>query len=416
MSEILVDQKDLFNAEFFKQNRQKLKSIFIGSAPIVITANGLLQQSMDTTFPFKQDGNFWYLTGINQPDIVLVIDKDKEYLIAPIQSQSQKNFDGELDYQELSKLSGIGDVLDNKTGWKRLAGRLSRAKHFASLSVMPSYVESFGFYTNPARRHLVERINDINPGIELLDLRQHFAKLRMVKQPAELLAIKQAIAITSESLSYLKKRLDSYSNESHLEADLSYRFMSKFGTDHGFEPIVASGPNACVVHYVRNNADLNHKDLILFDVGAQAGGYSADISRTYSLSAKPSKRQKQVHQAVLEVQQYAASLLKPGVILPEYEAKVQLYMGEKLRTLGLIKTIEQQEVRKYFPHLTSHHLGYDVHDLDNYDQPLSAGNVVTVEPGIYIPEEGIGVRIEDDYLITEDGADLLSNKLSRNLV
>lgn len=413
----LVDQTKLFDADFFSANRAKLKNLFVGSAPIVVTANGLLQQSMDTTYPFSQDGNFWYLTGIDEPDIILVLDKDKEYLIVPEQSQSKQNFDGVLDYTELSRISGVATVLDQKTGWKQLSNRIAKVKHLATLAPSPIYIESMAFYTNPARAQLTAKIKELNPSIEFLDLRQHFAKMRMVKQPQELKAIKHAIAVTIESLNYLKSKLgkEKYQYEYQIEADLSYRFKNKYATTHGFEPIIANGPNACVVHYNKNNGRLNSKQLLLFDVGAQYAGYSADISRTYSINSNPSRRQKQVHQAVVDVQEYAYSLLTSGVILSEYEQKIEQYMGEKLRTLGLIKIVERQEIRKYFPHSTSHHLGYDVHDMGIYDQPLQPGNVITVEPGIYIAEEGIGVRIEDDVLITEDGIEVLTNKLSKDL-
>jgi Xaa-Pro aminopeptidase len=404
-----------FDSEFFAGNRAKLKALFVGSAPIVISANGLLQQSMDTTFPFKQDGNFWYLTGINQPDILLVMDKDKEYLIVPEQSQSKQDFDGAIDKVELSRISGISKVLDQKTGWKQLSSRIAKVKHLATLSPSPTYIEQLGFYTNPARQQLVDRLKEINPQIEMLDLRQHFAKMRMVKQPAELKAIEQAIAITVDSVKYLKSKLAKYDDEYQIDADLTYRFKSKHRTSHGFTPIIASGQNACVIHYVRNSGPIEPKGLILFDVGAEFENYSADISRTYSYSGEPSKRQKQIYQAVLEVQDYAISLLKPGVILHDYEDKIEQYMGEKLRTLGLIKNVEHSEIRKYFPHSTSHHLGFDVHDLGLYDQPLEPGNVITVEPGIYVPEEGIGVRIEDDILITEAGVKVLTEKLLRGL-
>lgn len=404
-----------FSSEFFAGNRAKLKSLFLGSAPIVISANGLLQQSMDSTYPFSQDGNFWYLTGINEPDILLVIDKDKEYLIAPEQSQSKQDFDGALDYAQLSEISGIQTVHDQKTGWKILGNRLTKVKNIATLSPSPAYIEHYGFYTNPARNHLLEKIKDLNPQLEILDLGQHFAKMRMVKQPVELAAIQQAIDITIESIKYLKSKLSKYKTELQIEADLTYRFKGKYATNHSFDPIVASGKNACVIHHTKNDGVIDPGGLILFDVGAEYNGYAADISRTYSVRAEPSKRQKQIYQAVREVQDYAISLLKPGVTIRDNEQLIEQFMGEKLRTLGLIKTVEHQEVRKYFPHSTSHHLGFDVHDIGLYDQPLEVGNVITVEPGIYVDQEGIGVRIEDDILITEDGVRILTAKLSRDL-
>ena len=156
------------------------------------------------------------------------------------------------------------------------------------------------------------------------------------------------------------------------------------------------------------------KALVLLDVGAESSQYAADISRTYAIG-EPTKRQQQIHEAVIEVQDYAFGLLKPGVMLAEYEKQVTHFMGEKLRSLGLIKNVEDDEIRKYFPHATSHFLGYDVHDVGDYSRPLEPGVVMTVEPGIYIPEEGIGVRIEDDVLITTTGIEILTEQLPRDL-
>jgi len=151
------------------------------------------------------------------------------------------------------------------------------------------------------------------------------------------------------------------------------------------------------------------------DVGAEYQHYAADITRTISLSA-PSRRQQAVHAAVLDVQAYGFSLLNPGVDLKEYEQSIEQYMGEKLRELGLIKTIDHESVRAYYPHATSHFLGLNVHDVGDYSRPLEVGNVLTVEPGIYIPAEGIGVRIEDDVLVTDTGIEILTDRLPRTLI
>src|SRR3990167_13148 len=134
-----------FSKEFFEGNRRRLKTLFIGKAPIVITANGRLQRSGDTTFPFRQDSNFWYLTGINEPDFILVMDKDKEYLIAPKRSEAQGVMEGLLDLKPLNKISGL-DILDNEIGWKQLGARLSRVKHIATLAALPAYINQYGFY------------------------------------------------------------------------------------------------------------------------------------------------------------------------------------------------------------------------------------------------------------------------------
>lgn len=404
-------------SEFFAGNRERLRQLFTGKAPIVLTANGLLQRGGDSVYPFKQDANFWYLTGIDDPDVVLVLDKDKEYLIVPSRSDSRQAFDGSLDPVALSRISGITTVHDEKEGWRQLGNRLKRAKHVATLAAPTPYIESHGFYTNPARAHLIQKIKGIKDNLELLDLSQHLGRLRSVKQSAELVAIEAAIATTIQTIKQVTKpaRLSKYAYEYELEAAITQGFRSQGASGHAFEPIVASGERACVLHNMANNGPLAADELVVIDIGAEVDHYAADITRTFALGS-PTRRQQTVYDAVLEVQEYAKSLLRPGVLIKEYEEQVELYMGEKLRELGLIKSIEHDEVRHFYPHATSHFMGLNVHDAGDYSQPLLPGMVLTVEPGIYIAYEALGIRIEDDVLITEDGVKVLSDALPRELV
>lgn len=397
----------LFTSDFFIGNRAKLRELFTGTAPIVIAANGQLQRSGDTTYPFQQDANFWYMTGLQIPDAVLVIDKSKEYIILPALSSYQVTFDGGIDYDATAKQSGIQTIYDHKEGWQQLHSRLRKVKHVATLAPPPKYVDVYGMYTNPARRELIDAIKQENEAIELLDLQQHFIALRMIKQPAEIAAIASAIDVTRKGLQAVTRAsaLAKYAHEYEVEADLT-RAFKKLGSDHAFEPIIAGGERACTLHNTGNNGILSADELLLFDVGAQVHGYAADISRTIAMRA-PTKRQVQVFDTVKEIQEFAYTLLKPGVNLKDYELQIERYMGEKLRSLGLIKTIESDEVRTYYPHATSHHLGLQVHDVDDR-RVLEPNMVITVEPGIYIPEEGIGIRIEDDVRITETGIEILS--------
>jgi len=401
---------EMFEAEFFRNNRLRLRKLFSGTAPIIVPAAGLLQRSADTAFAFRQDSNFWYLTGIDEPDLILVIDRTKEYLIAPTRSKTRAIFDGVVDNAQLASISGIETIIDDKTGWKQLKSRLKRVAHVATLPAGQSYVDSIGMYTNPARGHLASKIQAINSSIEFLDLRPALTKLRAIKQPAELEALQQAINLTVKTMSKLPLKVSTAKNERQLEAFITGRFIASGGR-HAYDPIIASGKNACTVHYAANNSVIEPDQFVLFDVGAEVSNYAADITRVYH-PTEPTKRQQAVHAAVLEVQQHAKALLKPGVLLVEYEKQVVQFMGEKLRELGLIQTIDSEQVRQYYPYLTSHFLGLDVHDVGQYDQPLKAGMVLTVEPGIHIPDEGIAVRLEDDVLITETGVDVLSKKLT----
>lgn len=407
--------RELFTADFFTGNRARLRELFTDKIPIVITANGQLQRSSDTIYPFQQDTNFWYLTGINNPDIVLVMNKDEEYLILPERSEYQNIFDGQTNTETLSRRSGITDIKEHKEGWQQLKAQLSHTNRVATIAAPPQYVDIYGMYTNPARWVLRRSLLQENDTLELLDVREQLTDMRMIKQKPEIEAIRRSIAITAQGLNEItdSKNLQKYTYEYEVEADLTRAFRRQ-GSGHAFEPIIAGGKRACTLHNIGSTGRISADELLLFDIGAEYEGYAADISRTIAINP-PSKRQRQVHAAVLEVQQYAYTLLRPGVLLAEYEKQVEHFMGGKLKQLGLIRTIDTESVRKFYPHATGHHLGLDVHDADNHKRPLEPNMIITVEPGIYIPEEGIGVRIEDDVRVTEGGIEILSESLPSNL-
>lgn len=406
---------DLFHREFFEGNRERLRQLFTGTAPIVLTANGLLQRASDEAYPFQQDASFWYLTGCEDPDVLLVMDKQKEYLVVPHREGVREAFDGAVDFAYLRKISGIDEIVDEKEGWRRIEKRLKKVKNVATLAANPRYIEHFGLYANPARAELAHKIKSCNADVELLDLRPHLSRMRMVKQEPELKALQRAIDITIETIKEVTRtpKLAKYAYEYELEADITRGFRKRGALGHAFTPIVASGKRACTLHNVANTGELHKEDMVTLDIGAEYEHYSADITRTYSLGGGMSHRQQAVYDTVRDVQEYAFSLLRPGVHLREYEKRIEAYMGEKLRELNLIKTITHDSVREFFPHATSHFLGLDTHDAGDYDKPLVSGVVITVEPGIYIPAEGIGVRIEDDVLITETGIKNISGRLPR---
>jgi Xaa-Pro aminopeptidase len=398
------------NVSFFKENRERLRTLFTGTAPIVITANGLLQRNSDTNYPFRQDSTFWYLTGLNEPDLVLVMDKGKEYLIAPERDEHRAAFDGSIDYSELISRSGIEQIFEDRIGWKHLGPRLKRVKHVATLAAPAAYVVQHGLYTNPSRARVIETIKSYNEAIELLDLRPHITRMRMIKQPVEIELIQQAIDITEQTLTKLnKKGWEKFAYEYEVEAAITGAFR-KTNATHAYQPIVAAGGNACTLHYIQNSGAISEGSLLLLDVGAEVHNYAADITRTYAVG-QATKRQQQVFDAVIAVQEFATSSLRIGMDMRQYEESVVQFMGEKLRELGLIKSIEDETVRRYYPHATSHFLGLDVHDIADYERPLEAGTVLTVEPGIYIPEEGIGIRIEDNIVMEAQGPRVLSNML-----
>lgn len=405
--------KPHFASKFFKDNRRKLVEGLKADYPIVLTANGLLQKSTDTSFPFKQDGSFWYFTGVDEPNVLLIIDGDSECLIIPELSATREAFDGAIDTEALQTTSGIKKIMYAQEGQTYLEALVKKTTKIGTLLPADSFIEAYGMYTNPARQRLVDQLMSANNSLELVDLRQTVGKLRMVKQPVELAALQRAIDITAAGINAVRKDFlkQTYTNEFEIELALTKAFHADGGSGHSFEPIIAGGAKAATIHPSGNNNAIDYSKGMLLDVGAEFDHYAADISRTWV--PEGSQRFQDVYQAVKDVADYAITILKPGVKLREYEQQIESRMGEELLKLGLIKKASHEAIREYFPHATSHFLGIDVHDSGDYEEPLSEGVVITVEPGIYIPTEGIGVRIEDDVVITKKGCSNLSAKLPR---
>lgn len=394
---------------FFINNRRRLRER-VGPGLIIITANGLMQRTGDTTFHFRQDSNFWYLTGLDEPDLTLVMDEGREYVILPPRDEIRNIFDGHLDSAEMKKASGLDSILTEAQGWPPLNQKLKESKQVMILEPLNRYVRFYNFYSNPARRHLKERLRRTNSKIETVDIREAFMQLRVIKHPQEIDKIQEAIDITIEAIKVVKRGLARHSNESEVAAQLGYEYTRRGASGHAFAPIVASGENASTVHYFANNGRIRKNQLLLIDTGAEVQNYAADLSRTLAVG-RPTKRQRAVIEAVARAQTYAFSLLRPGVLFRDYEKQVEQFVGKELKQLGLIKNASRKSIRKYFPHATSHYLGLDTHDTGDYFAAFEPNMVLAVEPGIIIPEEGIGVRIEDNVLITKDGCQVLSKGL-----
>ncbi|MDB5182487.1 MAG: hypothetical protein JWO47_271 [Candidatus Saccharibacteria bacterium] len=402
-----------FTSEFFSKNRQRLLESSEAEL-IILSANGLLQRSSDTTFPFRQDSNFWYLTGIEEPDYILVIGSEVTFLIMPPRAEHRDLWDGAVDIKALQTTSGIEEILDHHAGWNKLDHLIKKIKKVHTITPVEAYFDSFGFYANPARGALLAALKK-HRSLELIDIRKHIARLRQIKQEVEIMALQRAIDITAETLTEIRNNIETYKTEYELVADITSGYIRRGAAGHAYQPIVAGGGNAATIHYMSCNAELADNDLLLLDVGAEFKNYSADISRTWS-RGKPSARQKAVFKAVEKVQQAAFKLLKPGVTFKAYEQQVDDLMAIELKELGLINDItDKKKLKKYYPHLASHFLGLDTHDAADYELPLAPGMVLTVEPGIYIPEENIGVRIEDNIVITKTGNKILSAALPHNL-
>lgn len=398
-----------FSSEFFANNRKMLRQRLQSNMPIVVTANGSMQRAADEPYKFVQDSNFWYLTGLSTPDLLLVMLEQDTFLIAPELSQERQVFDGSHDVTGFRQCSGISTILNEKEGWQRLKEAVQASSHVATLESLPPFLARHRIYALPYRRRLISRLKRLGNDIEMHDIRELLASLRCTKQTAELTALQHAIDITSDTLNEVANSdvFQSATFEYQLEAAISYGFRYRGADGHAFEPIVGAGRHSTTLHHVNNDGPIAVGDMIVLDVGASVEHYAADISRT--VSQKPfTDRQRTVFDAVREVQQAALELLRPGTMMAEYEQAVAKEMGKQLRALGLITGDQPDAIRRYFPHATSHFLGLDTHDVGDYRQPLAENMVLTCEPGIYIPEENIGVRIEDDVLLTKKGNTVLS--------
>lgn len=399
--------------KFFIDNRIQF-SQKIGEGLAVLAGWTAMQWRGDEAQPFIQEANFWYLTGIEEPDWQVIIDgrQRKTYLVAPERSEIQQVFEGGLTKQQAINISGADEVISNNES-KQLLGKLSRNRsivHSLADDPMDSYSD---MVHNPAPHTLYQNLKR-QFGV-VRDCRPELTTLRSIKQPAEVNMIKRAISLTSQAFETVKSNLNNYKYEYEVEAEFSYQFRRHGARGHAYSPIVAAGKNAVTLHYVANNSKLYKNQLLLLDIGAHLNGYNADISRTYSIG-RPTKRQQEVHSALQAAQAKIVRLIGPDVDTIEYHQKVDQIMKQTLIDLKLIKTVDDETgYRKYFPHAISHGLGIDVHDALGRPTAFKPGMLLTVEPGIYIPEEGIGVRIEDNILVTDHGINNLSSKLSTDL-
>lgn len=397
----------------FVSNRERTMEA-LGGGIIVLSAYTKMQRSNDEAFKFEQEANFWWCTGIEAPDWRVIIDgnRGKCWLVAPEISDIHRLFDGSLSSKDAIKVSGIDSVISQEEEVALLRDLAKKHSIVYALGDHP-HIDFFDFVINPAQRKLYEQLDRIFNSVQ--DCRKDFAKLRAIKQPEEITRLKKSIKLTTDAFEQAKARLQDYTYEYDIEADFSSYFRRHGAKGHAFDPIVASGKNACQIHYIDNDAKLKSRQLVLLDIGARHYGYSADVARTYAYG-EPTKRQQAVHKAVQEAQQQIIRLLKPDLGVEEYQQQVDRIMIEALMGLDLMKDAADIDTyRKYFPYAIGHGLGIDTHDSLGAPRFLQPGMVLTVEPGIHIPEEGIGVRIEDDILITASGHTNLSGRLSTDL-
>ncbi|VEU82537.1 aminopeptidase P family protein [Acholeplasma hippikon] len=378
--------------------------------------------SNDAYYHFKVNNNFYYLSGIDQEDAILLIAKahgiEESYLFIQAVDPEMALWVGEtLTFEKASEISGIKleNVRDIKT-FDTFVGQLfsqTRRSIFGNVETVYFDVERQRATDEPLLgERKAKQFLDKYPFVTLKNARPILSNLRSVKDEVEIEAVKGAIEISRKANLHLLDKLKYAKNEFELEAEYNY-VLNMNNTVPSFGSIIASGKNGTILHYEDNNQPLHHGDLVLFDLGVRYKYYASDISRTYPLNGKFTDRQKEVYQAVLNVNKEIIKWAKPGMTQFEYNQKGVELLTREAKRIGLIK--EDKDIVKYYYHGLGHPLGLDVHDVADPRVPFKAGQIITVEPGLYIAEEGIGIRIEDDLLLTENGCINLSESILKEV-
>lgn len=399
------------NKEFFINNRRKLASQMEDNSILVMFAGRAPYKSGDEVYPFTPNRNFYYLTGIDRENIILMIMKRKgnvsELLFIEENDPVLARWVGEkMSEEEAIEASGINRVDFTKNFYDTFSSLVTRYGY--DILYLDLERQEWAIPTTEAQNFAGE-VKNKYPYFIVKSVYNEISELRTVKTKEEIDNIRTAIGITKEGIEAMMKNSRAGMMEYEVEAYFDYVLTSKGVKDKAFKTIAASGVNGTILHYSENNSKCEDDSLILFDLGAQYKYYNADISRTFPVNGKFTERQKQVYNVVLKANEEVMKAVKPGVRSTELNEIAKRMLAEGCKELGLIK--EDSELSKYYFHSVSHNLGLDTHDVGDRDTILKPGMVFTDEPGLYIPEEGIGIRIEDDILVTEDGYENLSKDI-----
>jgi Xaa-Pro aminopeptidase len=411
------------NKSLFINNRKRLVKELKPNSVVVFNANDVMPTNADGTMRFRQNSDLFYVTGVDQEETLLVLCPDypdkkfREVLFLRETNETIATWEGhKLTKEEARALTGIETVL-----WTSEFHRL-----FNTMMVMGG-VENVYLNTNQHYRaevaietrdaRFIKWCQEKYPLHNYERLANIMAKHRAIKSKEEIEAMQTACDITEKAFRRILKFVKPGVKEYEIEAEFIHEFVRSGSRGFAYEPIIASGANSCVLHYIENDKVCKDGDILLLDVGAEYANYNADMTRSIPVNGKFSKRQKEVYNAVLRVKRAAMKLLKPGMVYFDYHKEVQKIMEAELVKLKLIDKTDLKNQHpdrplfmKYFMHGTGHHLGLDVHDIGNMFAKMQPGMVWTVEPGIYIKEEGLGIRIENNVVITKTGLiDLMKN-------
>ena len=393
--------------------RAQLMSDKVENTAVVIFSGSATMKSQDEAYPFSVDRNFFYLTGIERENMILVMRKNYlgEYsetlFIEPYDEVLAKWVGGRMRADEATAISGVASVADVGEFPDRLN---SIVEYSRGLGKLTFWLDLWRYHKDQAdtpAHTLAKTLQSKYPAVDIEDINGNMAAMRAVKDEKELGFMRQAqehtrIAI-EEMLRYAKPGM----NERELEGAFDFALMKQGVRDHAFHSIFAGGKRATTLHYGENDQIVNDGEMVLIDLGSAYGNYSADISRTFPINGKFTDRQKELYNAVLEAQRIVINAAKPGLTTRQLNQMVIDYYESRLDDLGLRK--DGKGVRDYYYHGVSHQLGLDTHDIcTERERTLKPGMVITVEPGLYIEDESIGIRIENDVVITEDGCEDLS--------
>ena len=400
----------------YATRRQKLIKSIEDDGTIIIFSGYAQYKSEDETYPFSVNRNFYYLTGLENESMALVITKMNDVIkeslfILPYDEFLAKWVGGRMSSEEAEEISGIKDVQNYESLNDALASLLNRTRKNDKHRL---YFDLWHYDHNQTLTPAILMANELkekHPAVEIKDIYPYLTKMRLVKDEHEISCIRKAIAITDAGVRKMMKLIKPNVNEMSLEGLFSFVLAQNLCNKTAFDTICAGGKRATILHYRDNNQVLEDGEMFLCDLGASYKNYCADISRSFPVNGKFTERQKEIYELVLGAQKVMEANAKPGVSMRDLNKLVIDYYKEELPKHGLTK-----DVGEYYYHSVSHHLGLDTHDVDGgLGLVLQKGNVITNEPGLYIEEEDIGIRIEDDLLITEDGCENLSISIPKTI-
>ena len=401
----------------FTENRAKIAQRMENGSMLIVFSGAPQVKRGDEFYPFAAQRNFYYATGLDKPKLVFVLRKDEAgevqtRLYLERYDEHVAKWDGAvLDKEKAEAASGIGQFSYLDEFYGHVPGALVRGLiHTVYLDLENRSLTA----PNTPELDFAKLLREKFPAVKIENAQPIFAAERVIKSQAEIENLRKAAQITREGFLALLHSAKPGMMEYELEAHLDYVYKKSGCRDRAFRTIMAGGKNACVLHYGDNNCKIGENDLVLVDYGAQWNWYSADVSRTFPVSGKFTERQKQLYNIVLEANKLVINMTKPGVIFGSLNEAVLEFYGTELVKIGLIK--DKSEISKYYFHGVSHMLGLETHDVGGHkDLVLAPGMVFTVEPGLYIAEEGIGIRIEDDILVTADGHENLTAHIPKEI-